>query len=281
MWLKNGKELIEEIHNAHNENGNVFLWRIGQCGYVIKFCGKIILIDPVLNDLTDENGKTVRLYEAPFSAADINADYVLCTHGHADHLAEETVKTFALKKRSPVFIVPAGCKKQMENLFGTESEAKVIYLKPEESAECPAINCCFIVKAISAAHPDHYYDESDSRMALSYVLQLGKKTIIHLGDTYLTEPLLNNLESIQEPDLLLPPINGDDLFRKMINFIGNMEAEEAAKLAVRIKAKLAIPTHYDMVLNNTADPNRFLNEMKRLESADKCMLLELGQQLIL
>lgn len=274
MWSKTGNELLDEIHTAEVNSQSFLMWRIGQCGYVIKFDGKIILIDPVLNDLTDENGTTVRLYPYPFTATEIGADFVICTHGHADHLAEETIKEFASKNGSPVFIVPAGCKKQMEKLCNLEN--KIVYLSDGEIAELPTCSGSFKVRAISAAHPEHYLEKNDDRMALSYQLQLGNKTLVHLGDTYLTEQLLHNLEQLPAPDVFLPPINGDDLFRKMINFIGNMEAEEAAKLAVRLDAKMAIPTHYDMVKGNTADPQRFINEMTRLGKSKNCLTLELG-----
>ncbi len=277
MWVKKGNALLDEIYNAETCQDSFLMWRIGQCGYVIKFDGKIILIDPVLNDLLDENGKTVRLYSYPFTATEIAADFVICTHGHADHLAEETVKEFAHKTCPPVFIVPAGCKKQMEKLC--VSENKIIYLSDGEVSECSSNNGSFKVRAISAAHPDHYFNKDDERMALSYQLQFGDKTLVHLGDTYLTERLLQSLEKLPAPDVFLPPINGDDLFRKMINFIGNMEAEEAAKLAVRLGVKMAIPTHYDMVKGNTADPQRFVNEMARLGKSENCRILELGAKL--
>lgn len=278
MWLKTGSTLLDEIHNAETGSGSFLMWRIGQCGYVIKFEGKIILINPVLNDLTDESGTTVRLYSYPFAAKEIDADFVICTHGHADHLAEETVKEFAGKNNSPVFIVPAGCKGQIERLCSLEN--RIIYLQDGETVECPTNNSSFKVRAISAAHPEHYLKKDDVRMALSYQLQLGNKTLVHLGDTYLTERLLHSLETLPVPDVFLPPINGDDLFRKMINFIGNMEAEEAAKLAVRLGVKMAIPTHYDMVKGNTADPQRFVNEMIRLGKAENCRILGLGEVML-
>lgn len=279
MWQKTKEELLAEIHSEY-EDGSLIVWRIGQCGYVFKFNGKILLIDPVLNDLCDENGVSQRLYPALFSASEINADYVLCTHAHADHLVEETVKEFAQKIKPPVFVVPQGCKEIMEQLCPEKSN--IFYIKDSETQNLDSSQAYKItVTAISAAHPEHFLHSDDSRMALSYQLHFGNLTVIHLGDTYLTERLYNNLKSLPSPDLFLPPINGDDLFRKLRDFIGNMEAEEAAKLADKIGAKMAIPTHWDMFNGNTADPQRFVNEMTRLGKAKNCRVLGLGERFVI
>lgn len=280
LWIKTKEELLNEIH-ADYPKGKMILWRIGQCGYVIKFNGKIILIDPVLNDIRDETRISLRLYPVLFTPNDIEADFVICTHAHADHLAEETVKKFADKKNPPVFVVPAGCKKIMESLCPESSQ--IVYIKEGKTVKLTetSIENEIAISGISAAHPEHYFDENDERMALCYYLKLGNYSLIHLGDTYLTPHLYGELLKIPSPDVFFPPINGDDLFRKMMKYIGNMEAEEAAKLSVKIRAKTAIPTHYDMIIGNTADPNRFANEMIRLDRASNYKILGLGEKLII
>lgn len=117
-------------------------------------------------------------------------------------------------------------------------------------------------------------------MALGYQLDLGGFTVVHLGDTYLTPRLYAALEALPQPDLLLAPINGQDFFRTQRNCIGNLEAEEAAQLAVRLCAGCSIPTHYDMVHGNTADPLRFVSALRRLDPAARFALPALGERLI-
>ena len=277
-WIKKGEALLTEIRDAQPDTDEIMLWRIGQCGYVIRYGNKVIYIDPILNDIA-ENGMSRRYYEPPFSAreaADIaGADYVICTHGHADHLAGETVLDFMQADRIPAFIVPSGCRKAMETISEQAGRhPEIIYMQDGQSRN---LTEDMTIRALSAAHPKHYLDADDENMALCYQLKLGSKTIIHLGDTYLTEGLYEGLMGLVPPDVFLPPINGDDLFRKMRNCIGNMEAEEAAKLAVRLKAGTAIPTHYDMIRDNTVDPRRFSDEMERLGAADHCRILKLGE----
>ncbi|MEX2381926.1 MAG: dihydrodipicolinate synthase family protein, partial [Opitutales bacterium] len=55
-------------------------------------------------------------------------------------------------------------------------------------------------------------------------------------------------------DLLLVCINGR---------LGNMSATEAAKLASEIRPRLAVPIHYGMFPNNTADPDTFTTPLRR------------------
>ena len=136
------------------------------------------------------------------------------------------------------------------------------------------------VRAFSAAHPEHILDAGAPGMALGYQLTFGGFTVVHLGDTYLTPHLYETLQALPRPDLLLAPINGQDFFRTQRNCIGNLEAEEAAQLAVRLGAACTIPTHYDMVQGNTVDPLRFAAALRQLDPAACFALPALGERLL-
>ena len=136
------------------------------------------------------------------------------------------------------------------------------------------------IRAFSAAHPEHILDTGDPGMALGYQLTFGGFTVVHLGDTYLTPHLYETLQALPRPDLLLAPINGQDFFRTQRNCIGNLEAEEAAQLAVRLGAVCTIPTHYDMVQSNTVDPLRFAAALRQLDPAACFALPALGERLL-
>ena len=88
-WYRQGSELAEEIADTKVPKGTLAFWNLGQCGFVWKE-QVTVYIDPVLNDIRDEQGSSRRLYPAPFSPELVRGDYVLCTHGHIDHLAVET-----------------------------------------------------------------------------------------------------------------------------------------------------------------------------------------------
>jgi L-ascorbate metabolism protein UlaG (beta-lactamase superfamily) len=62
-------------------------------------------------------------------------------------------------------------------------------------------------------------------------------------------------------DLALLPINGRAPERRVA---GNLDGREAAGLAKEIGARMVIPCHYEMFEFNTASPDEFAAESRRL-----------------
>lgn len=274
-WYKSGNTLLSEIRSTQVQSGALALWFIGQCGFILKSHKHTVMIDPVLNDITGDDGNTVRNYTFPFVPGEIAPDYVFCTHGHIDHLAAETVSGIAQSSPDTKFVIPAGCRCTALDAGLLESSLLTV----EDGCDI-SLGDGLRVRAVSAAHPTHVLDSGNADMALGYCVELEGIRVVHLGDTYLTERLLHSLEGLESPHIFLPPINGDDRFRAMRNCIGNMEAEEAAKLAVHLKADLSIPTHYDMIAQNTVDPLRFAAELRRLSPTAKWHIPALGERVI-
>ena len=65
-------------------------------------------------------------------------------------------------------------------------------------------------------------------------------------------------------DLAMLPINGASPERRVS---GNLDGAEAARLAKAIAARIVIPCHYDMFEFNTATPDGFVAECKRIGQA--------------
>ena len=188
-------------------------------------------------------------------------------------MAKDTLRGLA---RHPAarFILPAGCS-ALAAEYGIPADRITTV---QEGSILPLGGVT--VRAFSAAHPEHILDAGDPGMALGYQLTFGGCTVVHLGDTYLTPHLYETLQALPRPDLLLAPINGQDFFRTQRNCIGNLEAEEAAQLAVRLGAACTIPTHYDMVQGNTVDPLRFAAALRQLDPAACFALPALGERLL-
>lgn len=243
-----------DIHTTVNEDIVRYAW-LGQCGYSFKYMDKFIFIDPMLNDCLDEVGNSCRHYPSPIDAAQVACDFYFATHAHIDHLAPETAQKIYIMNSNCKFIVPSGVVEIARGL-GIQSES-IIGIKPGETI---TLSEGITVTAVSTAHPNHVYEDKPE-MSVGYVLKLGSKTIIHTGDGYLTDELVDQLKEHKGADLLLPPINGREC-EVTKGFIGNMDAKEAAELAIRIDAKLVIPTHFDMFIGNTADPEELVNIIK-------------------
>lgn len=260
---------------------------IGQCGFVI-FNDKVALaIDPVLNDLVDESGKTIRNYPPVLSYDELEVDFIFCTHDHIDHMAKETLTAVAEIDKTTKFVVPTGCVKEVVS-WGID-EARVIGISDGETKELaiesedgtPVGRSGRIsVKGISAAHPVHQVDEEGLDHNLVYCIEMEDKKLVHLGDTYMTERLEKELRSLGKIDVLFPPVNGRDEERESKGIIGNLSCEEAAELADKLRVDLAIPTHFDMVAGNTANPFDFAECLWKLNQENKCWIPTLREQYV-
>jgi L-ascorbate metabolism protein UlaG (beta-lactamase superfamily) len=130
----------------------------------------------------------------------------------------------------------------------------------------------FEVTAIPAAHETTERDEWGSLRFVGYVVRCGPWTIYHSGDTVLYDGMVERL-SDWRIDVALLPINGRDPARGVA---GNLSGREAAGLARQIGATMAIPCHYEMFEFNSASPDEFVAECKRL--GQECRVLRSGER---
>jgi L-ascorbate metabolism protein UlaG (beta-lactamase superfamily) len=77
-------------------------------------------------------------------------------------------------------------------------------------------------------------------------------------------------------DVAVLPINGADPARGVA---GNLDGPEAARLARAIGAGIAVPCHYEMFAFNTASPDAFAAEARRLDQPVR--ILRAGERLTL
>jgi L-ascorbate metabolism protein UlaG (beta-lactamase superfamily) len=96
-------QLVEAISSAKCEPGEMIFWWLGQSGYAIKISGKIIYIDGFFTDIP---GRSVppKIYGNEIS----NADIIMGTHDHLDHIDRAAWADIAVASPQAVFIVPAG-----------------------------------------------------------------------------------------------------------------------------------------------------------------------------
>ena len=273
VWYKKGTDLLKEIQNTVLSDDEVAVWYLGQCGFVVKQ-KSIIYIDPVLNDIRDDSGNSIRRYEPPFSPEMVKADYVFCTHDHIDHMLEETVKGIYKNNSDMKFLIPGACEKTM---IGYNISRNNIM---EVGIDSDLILPNFTVTGISTAHPTHEKDDKGKVFTLAYNIQLGDIHLLHLGDTYLTDELLRDLKQLHAPHIFMVPINGIDYFRSKSNILGNLSTTEAAILAEELAADITIPMHYDMIKGNTYNPLRFIEDLREFAPGRKFRLPSLGERII-
>jgi L-ascorbate metabolism protein UlaG (beta-lactamase superfamily) len=194
----------------------------------------------MLNKITINAHSSIRIgasktvYVDPFQLTEEkhDADFILITHPHYDHLSPEDFKKAA--KDSTVFIVPESCEK--EALEAGIPKAHLHTLAPGENVEMPGL----ILEAVPAWNTRPYHQEIFRWVG--YIIHIDGWIIYVAGDT----DALEENESIK-CDIAIVPVGGTF----------TMTAEEAADFVNRIKPKYAIPSHYDCLVGTVEDAKRF------------------------
>lgn len=214
-------------------NSNLMLkiiW-LTQGGFLFENRGYRIVVDPYMSDSLAAKGVT-RLAPFPLSLEDLRPDAVLCTHDHLDHLDPETITWIAGTYPSCVFTGPERAFQHLDRLGVSRS--------PLPEPGHPLQLGPFEILPVFARHSDP--------TAVGFVIRADGRKIYLSGDTEYDERLFSPWTA--ESDLLLICINGR---------LGNMTWEQALESALRLKPKTALPMHYGLFAENTADPEPFVS----------------------
>jgi L-ascorbate metabolism protein UlaG (beta-lactamase superfamily) len=255
--------LLQDIQNNIQED-DLFLWWLGQSGFLIQYQGKRILLDPYLSDsLTIKYKHTDKPHERmcelvvdPEMLTGI--DFVTSSHNHTDHLDADTLIPLIKNNPDIKFIIPEAnrdfvvdrVKCERDFPFGMNERMKLTF-----------DNITF--HGILAKHNEIELDDHGNPKYMGYVIEMDQYKIYHSGDTLLWQ----GMEDVLSPfniDIALLPINGNLPERKVA---GNLDCREAAHLAKNINASYVIPCHYDMFKFNTADVNMFMQECEFINQA--------------
>ncbi|HEX7033313.1 MAG TPA: MBL fold metallo-hydrolase [Nitrososphaera sp.] len=199
-------------------NGVRFQW-LGHDGFKILADGKTIYIDPY------------KLSEAQHNKND--ADIVLISHNHFDHLSMDDLKHVIGKKTT--VIAARECLDQLKAAGAAEVKA----VEPGDRISVQGVP----VEAVAAYNTNkNFHPKADKKVG--FVITVNNMRIYHTGDTDDIPEM-----STTNPDVALVPVSGTYV----------MTAEEAAKAVnekIRPK-KLAIPMHYGSIVGSEQDAAKF------------------------
>ena len=286
-WYRCGKPLLDEISGSHPQKEEVYVWFTGQHGFIANLGGLVFYFDVILNDFPDKNGRSLREYPPPFAPSEIQrVDYVLCTHDHSDHLNLETLLPLANANPDTRFVVPAPCKHVLLNA-GID-KGRIISARAGEAvnfAHTSQISDSLFLIPVPAIHTryiqdDGEKDENGDYTSLGFILKNNGLSIYHPGDTWVTPLLVKTLKAHAPLDIAMLPINGTDWERTGENCIGNMGYLDALKLARALPVDTVIPSHYDMIANNSENPGRFAASMYTLCPEKRFHIMALGERFI-
>ena len=270
-----GRDLRNEIHEAKiNGTDAAFdVWWLGQSGFLLQWNRWCLLFDPYLSDsLTKKYATTdkphVRMSELVIAPSLMdNIDIVTSSHNHTDHLDGETL--IPLLKVNPhiSLVIPEANRDFVADRVGCDPGFPV-GLNDGVSTHLKG----FTIHGVPAAHNRVERDQEGRCKFMGFVVCFGKFCVYHSGDTLWFEGLEKVLSAFTI-DVAFLPINGNDPARGVA---GNLNAKEAAQLGKAIGAHWVVPHHYNMFAFNTANPDEFVSEAKRI--GQQHMVLKHGQR---
>lgn len=212
---------------------------LGQSAFQFDIDGHVALIDPFLT------GNPV----AKTSAEDVEAEIILLTHAHGDHVGD----TIDIAKRTGVTIV---CNFEMGDWYLARGLTAVFQGNPGGSFRNDWMSAKWTVAHHSSSFPDGSYGGQPN----GFVIRGGGQTVYHAGDT----ALFGDMRLIGEEglDVALLPIG--DVF--------TMGIDDSIKAINLLGPKTVVPMHYNTFPPIEQDAEAWARRVERETDATPAVL---------
>jgi L-ascorbate metabolism protein UlaG (beta-lactamase superfamily) len=222
---------------------------LGHNAWAIASGNTTILVDPFLNDSPT----------SPVKADDVNADYILLSHGHADHVGD----TIAIAKRTGATVF---CNFEVGEWLKKKGVAKdkVIGMNPGGGIAQPFGHVKFTIAHHSSSMPDGTYGGVPG----GFVVTLGDQRLYFACDT----ALFLDMKQIGTVGLDVAVLPIGDLFT-----MGPEDSIEAIKL---LNPKRVAPCHYNTWPPIAQDAAAWARQVRSQTSAEP-IVLEPGRKFTL
>jgi L-ascorbate 6-phosphate lactonase len=262
---------LEALVPYEPQPGQVALRWLGQGGWAMRSPdGVVWCVDPYLSSFSSRLDFQ-RLAPAPIEAAALRTDAVLCTHNHSDHVDPVSLPQIARAAPAACFYAAAEGAQKMRDLGIADTRIQAVRAGDRGVP----------VGAVSAYSTDVSADvvyASHSGDAVGYVFNVGAAE--HGGSRPLRVYVTG--DSLYEPQLVSDTTRGVDVLCVCINGrMGNMNHEEAARLAGELDARVVIPMHFGVMPHNTIDPQVFLDALQAQGVRAEPRVLKIGEAVLL
>ena len=250
--------LAKLIDTDEVEQDCLAIYWLSQAGFVFKSpSGKIVYIDPYFSDVVERMFGFKRMMACPISVEEVNADLIICTHEHLDHMDIDALPVVAKNSRAR-FAGPIECVKEFKKM-GIPAE-RCALLEEGKQIRLEGI----VVNVVFADHGELAPD------AIGAVLEMDGVRVYHTGDTAYRPAEFEPAVRMQ-PHVLLPCINGR---------YGNLNAHEAALLTQSVNPQLAIASHFWMFVEHNGDPAGFLEDCSKLAPGVQALVMKPGERFL-
>jgi L-ascorbate 6-phosphate lactonase len=211
------------------------LWFLGQAGYLVRAAGRTLVLDPYLSDAAGRSDpRFSRLYPPPIQPRELKADIFVVTHDHLDHLDPETIRAYRFKSTTD-FVAPRLASVKLAQL-GVPAKR----IRRLDAGETRLIQGVKITGVYAVPSAPEVIDTT------GYGIEFANgRSLYATADTGYAELLL---ECVPQAEVLLVCINGK---------WGNLNPEQAARLAAKVAPRFALPNHYDLMALNAENPKTF------------------------
>ena len=233
--------------------GEARLFWLGQAGFLLEAGGLRIVIDAYLSDSLAVKYRGTefthtRLMPAPVAPEALrDIDYVLCSHGHTDHMDPDTIRAIIAGNPRCRIAAPAAEQARATGM-GLGSDCFLPLDAGMELKLAPGVR----LSVLPAAHEEFKQDNQGHHYFLAFVLALPGITIFHGGDCVPYPGLEETLKG-RGINLSLLPVNGRDEYRTSRGIVGNFTLQESAALAKEIGSEYFIGHHFGLFDFNTID----------------------------
>jgi|RhiMetdeSRZDD1v2_1073273.scaffolds.fasta_scaffold00299_37 L-ascorbate metabolism protein UlaG (beta-lactamase superfamily) len=188
--------------------------------------------------LITDNKNRITIYIDPYQLSNEHkgrkdADIILISHNHFDHLSSEDIKEIA--SNNTTIVTANECSEKLQEFLAN----KIIALRPGGKTVVKDI----AIEAIRAYNTNKkFHPKEDNK--IGFVIGISGYRIYHAGDT----DIIPEMEGLN-PDFALLPVSGTYV----------MTADEAAKATNEFikPSKIAIPMHYGSIVGSKEDADRF------------------------
>lgn len=237
--LMESRQYMQSIRQFEVPANAFAVWYLGQNGFILKGpAGPLVGIDLYLsnscaktfNHLPYRLDRQLPVFIEP---GDLDIDVFLTTHSHDDHADPETIRRIP-KSAATMFVGPFDSMRVYRECDIEESRCRLIH--PGETLPLGSS----VSAQATFALPTDATDLNHTGILLRFSNGL---TFLNTGDTAYAERLGALLPSAI--DVCAICINGG---------FHNLSATNAAAIVKAIQPRVAIPCHYDMLVNNVGSP---------------------------